>query len=47
MLGQRIKSGNLLEGNNEINLKNYSEGIYFINFSWENKKYTKKIVIKK
>jgi len=47
MLGQRIKSGNLLEGNNEIYLKNYSEGIYFINFSWENKKYTKKIVIKK
>ena len=47
MLGQRIKSGNLLEGNNEINLKNYSEGIYFINFSWENKRYTKKIVIKK
>ena len=47
MLGQRIKSGNLLEGNNEINLKNYSEGIYFINFSRENKKYTKKIVIKK
>jgi hypothetical protein len=47
MLGQRIKSGNLLEGNNEINVKNYSEGIYFINFSRENKKYTKKIVIKK
>ena len=47
MLGQRIKSGNLLEGNNEINLKNYSEGIYFINFLKENKKFTKKIVIKK
>ena len=47
MLGQRIKSGNLLEGNNEINLKNYSEGIYFINFLKENKKFSKKIVIKK
>ena len=47
MLGQRIKSGNLLEGNNEINLKNYSDGVYFINFLMENKKYTKKIVIKK
>ena len=47
MLGQRIKSGNLLEGNNEINLKNYSDGVYFINFLMENKKYSKKIVIKK
>ena len=46
MLGQRIKSGNLLEGNNEINLKIYSDGVYFINFLKENKKFTKKIIIK-
>ena len=43
MLGQRIKSGNLLEGNKEINLKNYSEGIYFINFLKENKNSQRKL----
>ena len=47
IVGQKIKSGSLLQGNNEINVKRLSDGVYFLNFSIENKTYSRKIIIKK
>ena len=36
LVGQKIKSGSLLQGNNEINVKRLSDGVYFLNFFIEN-----------
>ena len=47
IVGQKITSGSLLQGNNEINVKRLSDGVYFLNFFVENKTYSRKIVIKK
>ena len=47
MVGQKITSGSLLQGINEINVKRLSDGVYFLNFFVENKTYSRKIVIKK
>jgi hypothetical protein len=47
IVGQKIKSGSLLQGNNEINVKRLSDGVYFLNFFIENKTYSRKIIIKK
>ena len=47
IVGQKIKSGSLLLGNNEINVKRLSDGVYFLNFFIGNKTYSRKIVIKK
>ncbi|MBT7528950.1 MAG: T9SS type A sorting domain-containing protein, partial [Flavobacteriaceae bacterium] len=46
-VGQKIKSGSLLQGNNEINVKRLIDGVYFLNFFIENKTYSRKIIIKK
>ena len=46
IVGQKIKSGSLLLGNNEINIKRLSNGVYFLNFFIGNKTYSRKIVIK-
>ena len=46
IVGQKIKSGSLLLGNNEINVKRLSNGVYFLNFFIGNKTYSRKIVIK-
>ena len=47
IVGQKITSGSLLQGNNEINVKRLSDGVYFLNFFIENKTYSRKIIIKK
>jgi len=47
IVGQKIKSGSLLLGNNEINVKRLSNGVFFLNFFIGNKTYSRKIVIKK
>jgi hypothetical protein len=44
MIGQKIISGQINEGDNELNLRQYSNGIYFIKFIKNNRVYTKKIV---
>ena len=44
MVGQKIISGQINEGDNELNLRQYSNGIYFIKFIKNNRVYTKKII---
>jgi hypothetical protein len=44
MIGQKIISGQVNEGDNELNLRQYSNGIYFIKFIKNNRVYTKKII---
>ena len=44
MIGQKIISGQINEGDNELNLRQYSNGIYFIKFIKNNRDYTKKII---
>ena len=44
MVGQKIISGQINEGDNELNLRQYSNGIYFIKFIKNNSVYTKKII---
>ncbi|MDC0552063.1 DUF5011 domain-containing protein, partial [Flavobacteriaceae bacterium] len=44
MIGQKIISGQINEGDNELNLRQYSNGIYFIKFIKNNRVYTKKII---
>jgi hypothetical protein len=47
MIGQKIISGRLMEGTNEVSLREYSNGVYFINITNDNKLYTKKIILNK
>ena len=47
IVGQKMISGSFSEGNNEINVKRLSDGVYFLNFFIGNKKYSRKIIIKK
>jgi len=47
MVGQKIISGRIVEGNNELNLREYSNGVYFIKFKENNKVYSKKIILNK
>jgi len=47
MIGQKIISGQINEGDNELNLRQYSDGIYFIKFIKNNRVYTKKIILNK
>ena len=44
IVGQKIISGQINEGDNELNLRQYSNGIYFIKFIKNNRVYTKKII---
>ena len=47
MIGQKIISGRLVEGTNELSLREYSNGVYFINLIKDNKVYSKKIILDK
>ena len=47
MIGQKIISGKFIEGTNELSLREYSNGVYFINLKKDNKVYSKKIILNK
>jgi hypothetical protein len=44
MIGQKIIYGQINEGDNELNLTQYRDGIYFIKFIKNNRVHTKKII---
>lgn len=43
--GKQVLNGNLIEGNNVLNVGSFSKGLYFIKITSDNKSFTKKIII--